>query len=109
VTPKQRGLLTFIEVFIREHGFAPSYAEIAAGLKKVSRSGMSQQVAKLVEGGFLVRGKPHCARALYLPGEVPAGLLAQSAVRVRHESIELPVIPTVDLLDELMRREAGKA
>ncbi len=52
-TPKQKEVLDFIVQFINEEGYAPSYREIADGLKLASPSTVHVHIQALRERGFL--------------------------------------------------------
>jgi repressor LexA len=69
-TKKQRELLGFIEVFITEHGYSPSYREIMNGLKYTSVATVALHVNNLIKRGHL-RKRDHSARSLEVvsPGE----------------------------------------
>lgn len=62
-TKKQRELLTFIEAFITEHGYSPSYREIMTGLHYTSVATVSLHVNNLIKRGHL-RKRDHSARSL---------------------------------------------
>lgn len=62
-TKKQRELLTFIEHFIGEHGYSPSYREIMSGLKYTSVATVALHVNNLIRRGHL-RKRDHSARSL---------------------------------------------
>ncbi|MGH7241624.1 MAG: LexA family protein [Candidatus Saccharimonadales bacterium] len=62
-TKKQRELLTFIENFIREHGYSPSYREIMTGLSYTSVATVSLHVNSLIKRGHL-RKRDFSARSL---------------------------------------------
>ncbi len=62
---KQRELLTFIETFIGEHGYSPSYREIMAGCNYTSVATVSLHVNSLIKRGHLVK-RDHNARSLEL-------------------------------------------
>lgn len=71
-TKKQRELLTFIENFINEHGYSPSYREIMSGLKYTSVATVALHVNNLIKRGHL-RKRDHSARSLEVvrPTESP--------------------------------------
>lgn len=54
-TKKQRELLGFIETFIAEHGYSPSYREIMAGLEYTSVATVALHVNNLIKRGHLQR------------------------------------------------------
>src|ERR1700730_4178963 len=62
-TKKQRELLTFIESFIAEHGYSPSYREIMKGLNYTSVATVALHVNNLIKRGHL-RKRDHSARSL---------------------------------------------
>ncbi|MBX4197602.1 hypothetical protein KW801_03560 [Candidatus Saccharibacteria bacterium] len=62
-TKKQKELLTFIEDFIAEHGYSPSYREIMAGTGHTSVATVSLHVNSLIERGHLKK-RDRSARSL---------------------------------------------
>lgn len=64
-TKKQRELLTFIEEFIGEHGYSPSYREIMNGLSYNSVATVALHVNSLIKRGHL-RKRDHSARSIEL-------------------------------------------
>ncbi len=62
-TKKQRQILTFIEQFIAEHGYSPSYREIMSGLQYTSVATVSLHINSLIKRGHLQK-KDHSARSL---------------------------------------------
>lgn len=62
-TKKQKELLTFIEAFITQHGYSPSYREIMSGLNYTSVATVSLHVNSLIKRGHL-RKRDHSARSL---------------------------------------------
>jgi repressor LexA len=62
-TKKQRELLTFIEQFIGEHGYSPSYREIMVGLNYTSVATVALHINNLIRRGHL-RKRDHSARSL---------------------------------------------
>jgi repressor LexA len=71
-TKKQRELLSFIEKFIGEHGYSPSYREIMNGLNYTSVATVSLHVNSLIKRGHL-RKRDYSARSLEVvaPSEAP--------------------------------------
>lgn len=55
LTKKQLKLLDFLEDYIEENGYAPSYREIQAGLGLASVSAVAEHVDNLVKKGVLKR------------------------------------------------------
>jgi repressor LexA len=62
-TKKQRELLTYIEQFIGEHGYSPSYREIMTGLNYTSVATVALHINNLIRRGHL-RKRDHSARSL---------------------------------------------
>jgi len=60
---KQRELLTFIENFIAEHGYSPSYREIMVGCSYTSVATVALHVNNLIKRGHL-RKRENNARSL---------------------------------------------
>jgi len=65
MTEAQRRGLLFIQGFIDERGYSPSYKEIADGLGLKAKSGAFRIVAALCERGYLST-IPNRSRALYV-------------------------------------------
>jgi repressor LexA len=62
-TKKQRELLTFIEKFIAEHGYSPSYREIMDGCSYNSVATVALHINNLIKRGHLHK-RDHSARSL---------------------------------------------
>jgi repressor LexA len=62
-TKKQKELMSFIEDFIAEHGYSPSYREIMAGTGHTSVATVSLHVNNLIKRGHL-RKRDRSARSL---------------------------------------------
>lgn len=62
-TKKQRELLTFIDSFIGEHGYSPSFREIMVGLRYTSVATVALHVNSLIKRGHL-RKRDGKARSL---------------------------------------------
>lgn len=62
-TKKQRELLTFIESFIEEHGYSPSYREIMAGQGYSSVATVALHVNSLIARGH-IKKRDNSARSL---------------------------------------------
>lgn len=86
-TKKQKELLGFIEAFITEHGYSPSYREIMNGLEYTSVATVSLHVGNLIKRGHL-RKRDHSARSLEVvnPSDAPTELpLKTNAVKEGEE------------------------
>ncbi len=66
LTKKQREVLEYIEGFIQEYGYTPSYREIAKGLGLSSPSTIHQHVQALCEKGVINTGNDGTARSIEL-------------------------------------------
>lgn len=75
-TKKQKELLTYIEQFIAEHGYSPSYREIMNGMQYTSVATVALHVRNLIARGHLVK-RDHSARSLEVVNS--AGVSAASA------------------------------
>lgn len=62
-TKKQRELLTFLDGFITQHGYSPSYREIMSGCNYTSVATVALHVNSLIKRGHL-RKKDRSARSL---------------------------------------------
>lgn len=62
-TKKQRELLSFIQAFIAEHGYSPSYREIMNGIGYTSVATVALHVSNLIKRGH-IRKRDHSARSL---------------------------------------------
>jgi repressor LexA len=68
-TKKQKELLGFIETFIGEHGYSPSYREIMNGLQYTSVATVALHVGNLIKRGHL-RKRENSARSLEVVTQV---------------------------------------
>lgn len=62
-TKRQKELLDFIDKFIAEHGYAPSYREVMSALGYKSVSTVAIHIDGLITKGYL-RKRDHSARSL---------------------------------------------
>lgn len=62
-TKKQYELLSFIDEFIKEHGYSPSYREIMRGCNYTSVATVALHVGNLVKRGHVVK-RDNSARSL---------------------------------------------
>ena len=81
-TKKQRQLLDFIEQFIKEHGYSPSYREIMNGCDYTSVATVALHVNNLIQRGHL-RKRDHSARSLEVVRSTEA---PTTAVSNQHEA-----------------------
>lgn len=91
-TKKQRELLSFIEEFIAEHGYSPSYREIMNGLQYNSVATVALHVNNLINRGHL-RKRDHSARSLELlhptePEKVKTNLITPGEEKWLVEKVE---------------------
>lgn len=65
VTPRDRDVLTFIETYISERKYPPSYREIGDACGMRSKSSVHNHVRRLLKEGFLETDKDNegCPRA----------------------------------------------
>lgn len=78
-TKKQKELLSYIEAFIAEHGYSPSYREIMNGLNYTSVATVSLHVGNLIKRGHL-RKRDHSARSLEVVHTAEAGRITTNQI-----------------------------
>ncbi|MEO8785324.1 MAG: hypothetical protein ABI221_03425 [Candidatus Saccharimonadales bacterium] len=83
-TKKQRDLLVFIEKFIGEHGYSPSYREIMTSLGYTSVATVALHVNSLIKRGHLQK-RPGAARSLEVVNTVVNAPLSTNAVKPGEE------------------------
>lgn len=83
-TKKQKILLTFIEGFIKEHGYSPSYREIMNGLNYNSVATVALHVNNLIKRGHL-RKRDNSARSLEVIGSDAQRVGALNAIEESQE------------------------
>jgi repressor LexA len=104
-TKKQKELLTFIEQFIAEHGYSPSYREIMQGLNYSSVATVALHVNNLIKRGH-VRKRDHSARSLEVvkadePAKVTSNHIAPGEEKWLVEKVEHAFQQIESLGDEL--------
>jgi repressor LexA len=111
-TKKQREILTYIETFIAEHGYSPSYREIMNGLNYTSVATVSLHVNSLITRGHL-RKRDHSARSIEVVNTAEAQKITSNQVTASQEKwlvkqieqrfaeLENQPRPTVDEVDSL--------
>ncbi|HEY8278424.1 MAG TPA: transcriptional repressor LexA [Bdellovibrionota bacterium] len=96
LTPKQKNVLEFLQRFIQENGYAPSYQEIADAFGLSSRSTAQKYVERLRDAGYLdmeansKRGVQLKQSGIHLPllGRVAAGKPIE--YHMHQEFVEVP-------------------
>ena len=83
-TKKQRELLTFIEQFINQHGYSPSYREIMSGLSYTSVATVSLHVNSLIKRGHL-RKRDYSARSLEVAHPTGAAKITTNQIAPKEE------------------------
>jgi SOS-response transcriptional repressor LexA len=91
---KQRELLTFIDGFIAQHGYGPSYREVMRALDYKSVSTVAVHVDNLIKKGHL-RKRDKSARSLEVCKTVAKTAVAISAVKPITQSQEKWLVDTV--------------
>lgn len=84
-TKKQRELLEFIDGFIKEHGYSPSYREVMNGLEYTSVATVSLHINNLIRRGHL-RKRDRSARSLEVVRAVEAGTPAANTSSAPEEA-----------------------
>lgn len=77
-TKKQKELLAYIEAFIAQHGYSPSYREIMNGLEYTSVATVALHVGNLIKRGHL-RKRDHSARSIEVVN--PTGVSAEMPLK----------------------------
>jgi repressor LexA len=98
-TKKQRELLDYIEAFITEHGYSPSYREIMNGCQYNSVATVALHVGSLIKRGHL-RKRDHSARSLEVVRNVGEAAAAGDGSDQAHEQWLLHRVET-HLLSEV--------
>ena len=81
-TKKQRELLTYIETFIAERSYSPSYREIMSGLNYTSVATVALHINSLIKRGHLKK-RDHSARSLeVVHAHAPSRLSTNQIARV---------------------------
>lgn len=83
-TKKQRELLTFIENFIAEHGYSPSYREIMQGANYTSVATVALHVNNLIKRGHLKK-RDRSARSLEVVASKEPEKIASNAIKEGEE------------------------
>jgi SOS-response transcriptional repressor LexA len=83
-TKKQRELLTFIEKFIGEHGYSPSYREIMNGLNYTSVATVALHINNLIRRGHL-RKRDHSARSIEVVAPTEPPKVATNVIKPSEE------------------------
>ncbi len=111
-TKKQKQILTFIEQFIAENGYSPSYREIMTGLNYTSVATVALHVNSLIKRGHLLK-KDHSARSLEVVEKTINKTVTSDKVSAAQEKwlvkkidamfkhVENSTHPTEDLMDGL--------
>jgi|SRR5581483_2625294 len=103
-TKKQKELLSFIEEFIAQHGYSPSYREIMAGTGHTSVATVSLHVNNLIKRGHLHK-RDRSARSLEVVKAGAASQPSKLAVKQVNTTEEKWLVDKV----ELFFKEAEKA
>lgn len=83
-TKKQRELLSFIEKFISEHGYSPSYREIMTGLNYTSVATVALHVNSLIKRGHLAK-RDRSARSLEVLNSAEADDIPTNQIKAAEE------------------------
>lgn len=110
ITKKQSEVLCYIQDFMKENGYAPSYREIASGMGLSSPSTVHSHVQTLCEKGLICIGDDGAARSIEMksPEDVPApafflplmGVIAAGEPIEALENNETMAVPSDFVIDE---------
>lgn len=109
-TKKQRELLTYIEAFIKDNGYGPSYREVMRALDYKSVSTVATHVDGLIVRGWL-RKTDHSARSLQVMNgeqspsaeENPHIVWLRQEVEVRRRSEDPTRLAEAELLESALK------
>lgn len=122
LTKKQREILNCIEAFVREHGYTPSYREIAKELGLSSPATVHQHIKALCEKGIINTGEGGQARSIEVVEAEPispmaimlplAGLITAGepieAIE-ENEAIAVPADFVVDAMNSYVLKVKGRS
>lgn len=122
LTKKQREILNCIEAFVREHGYTPSYREIARELGLSSPATVHQHIKALCEKGIINTGDNGQARSIEVVETEPlspmaimlplAGLITAGepieAIE-ENEAIAVPADFVVDAMNSYVLKVKGRS
>lgn len=100
LTKKQLAVYNFIDDFIKEKGFSPSYRDICAGLNLSTPATVAEHVNNLIKLGALKKGES--ARSL----EVIDIIHSETVALFKNKLLELSVEPDKTADAETLRRAA---
>jgi repressor LexA len=107
LTKRQREILTYLQSYADDHGYAPSFEEIAAHFNYNSLATVHEHLSNLERKGYIKRSYNESRAIEILPSEVFARavelpLLGAVAAGVPIEAISTP--ETISVPDEFVRR-----
>jgi hypothetical protein len=95
-TKKQKELLTFIEEFIGQHGYSPSYREVMSGTGHTSVATVSLHINNLIKRGHL-RKRDRSARSLEVIKPTVESAEPEMAVKQLNASEEKWLVRKIEL------------
>ncbi len=104
---KQRELFNFIDSFIANHGYSPSYREIMRALNYKSISTVAIHIDNLIVKGY-VKKKDHSARSLEVCHSTEPQLLASRPITPSEEKWLVDLIGAHFKTIEQKKPEVGK-
>lgn len=103
-TKKQRELLSYIESFIGEHGYSPSYREIMNGLNYTSVATVALHVNNLIKRGHL-RKRDRSARSLEVVTPTEEAKVKSNAIKPGEEKW---LVEKIDYLITQLEQQANR-
>jgi hypothetical protein len=103
-TKKQRELLDFIQKFINENGYSPSYREIMNGLNYNSVATVALHVNSLIKRGH-IRKRDRSARSLEVVSSEEAATLKSNDIKPTEEKW---LVEKVEYFFQRLEQEGGK-
>ncbi len=83
-TKKQKELLTYIESFIAEHGYSPSYREVMRALNYTSVATVALHIGNLIKRGHLQK-RDRSARSIEVVNKVDEKTLKSNEIKPGEE------------------------
>ncbi len=91
LSKRQRGILTFMDRYISEHGYPPTIREIGMATDINSTSVVNYNLNKLVTAGYLERSD-RVSRGMRLVAPLPGGDQPARAVRLSASPLAIPLV-----------------
>jgi len=104
LTPKLKNLLEYLACYIKKHGYAPTYEQMADAMLLSSKSGIARMVVVLEKRGY-IRRIPNSARAIEIINKEPPSYndIPTNSKGVYYKGISIKQLNRDELLEILTR------